>query len=460
MVESYLDTVLIIDDSFQEIQGLKTLLEAKDIWVRYEHPKDLLNNKPKIKNRKLIFLDLYIDETKTKIEEQISQIRIIFRDCIGRDFGTYGVIVWTKHPEQVDELRKRIQRDANSYALPLYIISLDKSNYLAKGSFDSIISDIDNILTASTAASFFIKWSHSVAKGRDAAISNIFSLIKGYDYRDENLKFLLFQMARNLTGIPLDKIDYYPLDIDAFKAFNDMLYYEVSMDKSTRAELFKDVESIYYFSTPSQNTIGYHVRNDSFLKNDKKAILKNNRIAAAQEKTTEPLKAEITLVEKELKQVFASINSKMLIDTASVDQQFVFPGNIYEVLCDCPFKMDDLPQNAIPILIELTPPCDFAQKKMGKPRCVSGFMIAYDIISFDPYKGENYYKEMWPLMIEGFAEPQRMIFDFRYLGIIDETDLKRADNYKLLFRAKDKLFADIIQKFSAHIARLGLAVIR
>ena len=42
---------------------------------------------------------------------------------------------------------------------------------------------------------------------------------------------------------------------------------------------------------------------------------------------------------------------------------------------------------------------------------------------------------------------------------IDDKDLKDASKYKILFRANPKLFADIIQKFSSHAARLGLSIV-
>jgi hypothetical protein len=58
------------------------------------------------------------------------------------------------------------------------------------------------------------------------------------------------------------------------------------------------------------------------------------------------------------------------------------------------------------------------------------------------------------------ATSQMIVFDFRYFGMIKEDELKNAAQYQILFRTKDKLFADIIQKFSSHIARLGLAIIK
>ena len=40
---------------------------------------------------------------------------------------------------------------------------------------------------------------------------------------------------------------------------------------------------------------------------------------------------------------------------------------------------------------------------------------------------------------------------------VKETVLKNKDAYEIWFRAKPKLFADVLQKFSSHAARLGLS---
>ena len=52
-----------------------------------------------------------------------------------------------------------------------------------------------------------------------------------------------------------------------------------------------------------------------------------------------------------------------------------------------------------------------------------------------------------------------MVFDLRYFGMLDESDLQDANKYKIIFKAKEKLFADILQKLSSYNARLGLSVI-
>lgn len=224
MVENFIDSVLIIDDKEDETKELQNILENKDIWVKYKHPKDCI---AKLRNRKIIFLDIYLSETSTELKGHISEIRKILKTIIGKNFGTYGIVIWTNHLQHVDMIKEKMQSDKEQYDLPLFICGLDKQKYLREG-FDNLLTDLETELKNNFAANFFINWSILVSQGRDKAVNSIFNLVPDYQKQNNNLEFLLFKLAQNYTGIPIDKIDPYPLSVDAIKAFNDLLVSEVN----------------------------------------------------------------------------------------------------------------------------------------------------------------------------------------------------------------------------------------
>ena len=53
-----------------------------------------------------------------------------------------------------------------------------------------------------------------------------------------------------------------------------------------------------------------------------------------------------------------------------------------------------------------------------------------------------------------------MCFDFRNIYAENDENLNDTSLYKLLFTVKHRLFADILQKFSSHAARLGLSIVQ
>lgn len=431
MIENFINSALIIDDKEEDIDSLRKLLEEKDIWVKHILPKDLVNVSSPFKNRKIIFLDLYLSSTATELKGHISEIRKILQNIIGKDFGTYGIVLWSSHVDEIDLLKEKIQLDGEKYILPNFVVGLSKKKYLTSGSYSTLLKDLDEELNKNTAASFFIQWNTLVQRGKDLTINNIYSLSKDYKNQEQDLKFILLKLAQNYSGIPTEKLSDHNLESDAIKAFSDLLHYDIINQKINGLDIFSNPEQITY----------------SFPDNE------NN--------------------------VYSKINSNLLLDFVNVSNSVVLPGNIYEVIeKNTSYTFDTVQikqhkknveidlktklKNIKHIIIELTPPCDFAQdKKASKSRFVSGLM--FDYVKEDKprqfFSGDNFYAELYPFNIPSEESPKMAIFDYRYFNSIDEAELLKKEKFNCLFKVKDKLFADILQKLASHTARLGLSII-
>lgn len=416
MFEHFIESALIIDDKEEEIIELKKLLESRDILVRHLLPENLKNEEGILKNRKILFLDLYVEEDKN-LTSNISILRGIFQKRLGKNFGTYGIVLWSKHVDEIKEFKSKIANDAALYTLPLFVVGVEKNKYLQANNYDTLLADINETLKQNLAASFFIYWDKLVKTGKDNVIESIYSMIKDYEKQDTDLRFILQKLAQNCTGVPDAKLSDYRLEPDAIKALSDMLSYEITNADSSKLSLFS-MPPVDKFSGSDE---------------DKKII-------------------------------YADLNSKLLLDSVNVNQKVVVPGNVYKIIDgDSFFALKDTPANSTKIIIEVTPPCDFAvDKKAKRSRVLGGFYCKNDLSSsaISNLSKENFYKELNSLKILGESELQLLRFDFRYFGSVDEDDLKDENKYKIIFKTKDKLFADILQKLSSHTARLGLPVIR
>ena len=92
MLEEFITSALIIDDKEEEINQLQKFLESKDIWVKHYTPDNLderIQQEYKLKNRKIIFLDLHLDEAQD-LTHNAAKIRRYFSKLLGCDFGSYG----------------------------------------------------------------------------------------------------------------------------------------------------------------------------------------------------------------------------------------------------------------------------------------------------------------------------------------------------------------------------------
>ncbi|MDR0982827.1 MAG: hypothetical protein LBM07_06255 [Culturomica sp.] len=445
MITNFVNSAIVIDDQQTEADPLLSELKSHDIQCVFYTPSDMNSNQVVFqKNRQLIFLDLSLDDSK-KTVENIALIRKLLKKSLDTNFGIYGIIMWSKHQHHIDSLKEKLQEDRNnkSYPTPIFVIGLDKTKYIQQGNYNNLLSDIENALKADSAATFFLEWSNSVQQAKDSSISKIYSLMHDYKTQSDDITYILTQLALNHTGIHKSMVENYPLHIDAFKAFDEIL----------NGELIN--------SHASKST----------------AVVDTNKSFSSQ---------------TDLPNIYAQLNSAILIDTNNLNQSIVIPGNVYEMQTSGSFKSDKAPAKAKNIVIEITPPCDFSNSgKRVRARLIGGFVmdISQEIqgkIQEDLNKQKNkssdkqknigelikkytidelkcnkecFYSEVYPIIVPNEANPQLMILDFRYFGHEDDANLKNGTKYKLWFRTKPKLFADVIQKFSSHAARLGLSVI-
>jgi hypothetical protein len=318
---------------------------------------------------------------------------------------------------------------------------MDKTKYDTDPS--SIFEDIIIELNENTSASFYIKWSGVIENAKSKVLNDIFSLADGYEHQNENLEFLLFQMAKNYVGISDEDLkEYDGLQKDAFNAFSELLAEDskrfLPVDESCK--LFNEFGNIKFLFRKDKSV--FCKKGNEFLCDDSPLGKKDS-------------KREV--IENELSKTFSMLNSKLLLDFQ--DYNLILPGNIYKIENEELHSSEmDVKRGDIPIAIELTPPCDFAQKKNALPKFISGFITEFE--NCKGIKGDAFYKETYPLYLPKIDKDKiyGIILDFRYINNISEEKVER--DFEFLFRVKDKLFADILQKMSSYTARLGLSIIR
>lgn len=427
MLQNFITSALIIDDKESEVESLKKYLDDKDIWAKHFTPEQLRERQSVFNNRKLIFLDLFLEEGQDEINN-INIIRSLFTKVLGTDFGTYGIVLWTKHPDYFNEFIDRIFKPTNKFTLPLFAVSLDKTVYMNNG-YQGLLEGVEQQLKESVASSLFIEWNKAVKFGSDHTIKMIYELFDNDPKKYKNLEPLLYLLAKNFTGIPKGNLEGYDLQKDLIKSLMDSLQFEISNRFSKIDKLFSDPAKLNFNASKD---------------------------------------------EKEL--IFSKLNSQLMLDTHNLAQNSPIPGNIYEILDDTSDmfiksivvqkKTKDLEKDElfskIPmrrICIEITPPCDFSQgKKKHFSRVVGG--IQMDYTPENKPTADNYYTFLYPLQIDGYDKPQIIFFDFYHFQTLNEEDLKNPKHFKIIYRAKDKLFADILQKISSHTARLGIGLLQ
>lgn len=425
--ENYMDlikdvqTALIVDDNEQEIEGLKNMLVAQNIYYTYYSPALLdVQGHIQLKNHQLIFIDFSLDDAADDINN-IAAIRRYLRKICHNNFGSYGLVVWTKHPEKIDTLRSKLTGDAidKAYITPLFIICLDKTYYLQHG-YDSLFADFNKQLTQDKAAAFFFNWRASVEQGADKALNDIYSLIPDYTKQHVNFPYFLYLLAHNFSGVHIENNQKYEkMYQDAYKAFDNLLYNDlISKQKNMMSDIFDEV-----IENPWADNYEDKVK------------------------------------------YFAKINAKMYIDDL-VEQTIVIPGNVYNVKqnIDALKSQKRWPtENFTHIAVELTPPCDIAQNNTNFSRLIGGFMIDCPQKEKDikKHRKDQFCKEsqysIYPILIENNLK--WICIDFTCIYVLENAQLQDADKFELLFKFKNGLYAEIQRRFVAHAGRLGTSLL-
>lgn len=414
LIEKFVNRAVIVDDDPKDIKELLAVLQGADIACEAYSPAEF-EEREFIKNRELYFFDLFLNENEGSGDPigQISTIRRLLRKCIGKGSGVYGIVLWTSHDEYVVDFKTALSKDRKNklYNTPLFIVGLSKQTYLRKG-YDSLLEDLNQVIEKDLAAYFFMSWAASLKQARDVAIEDVYACASDYNKQSEELLNLLYLLARNQTGIPEKELSTYKeLSSDAFKSFDDMLYSDLINSQGVG---YKDIFEGHNYQKP-QN-----------------------------------LQEEIG--------IYAFINSKLFIDSVNINPKKVMPGNVYEILQPEQYQIiKGAPKDSKKIVIELTPPCDFSHKKQLS-RFVSGYMRECPVEQQSLYHTleslkADYQYRLWPIEYEN--KIYIVVFDFRHVHYIQDDDIQDVSKYKVLYRTQHRIFADIIQKFSSHAARLG-----
>lgn len=261
MLEEFITSALIIDDSEKEIEKLKEFLEERDIWVKHYTPTELDDKTTAFNNRKLVFLDLYLDDSKKSIEN-IALIRKYFKTIISTNFGTYGIVLWTKHSNHFNEFCNKIFNEKNPFTKPLFIVSLDKTKYSKQGNYEGILDELADLLEKDVSSSFFIEWNKAVKKGSDNTVSTLYNLFETNEKKNQHLEAVLFNLACNYTGIrvniepqgdpnqtkeaikiSLKQVNPF-LQKDLVKSLMDSLQVEISNSHSNVKDLFSNPDNL------------------------------------------------------------------------------------------------------------------------------------------------------------------------------------------------------------------------
>jgi hypothetical protein len=391
--------VVIIDDNKDEAIPLMNVLSMHGIPFAYFDGKpENLPEKP-IDNIRIIFLDIVlVDGTDDK--SKISTIINVLIRILGKNSNPYIIIAWTKHSELIDEVKEKISLK------PLFTLNLEMIECKKGNEFN--IEEINNKLLEKInnfgVFRFFLEWENILHESAGRTVNEISSINTQDDNWNQNINGILKMLAEAYAG----QQAYNNYDLNAMLAINNLL-----MD---------------IIENRIQNT----EKNESFINNQ-------------------------TINLTNINEIKGELNRKLLI--ANEQNNSVIPGNIYknEFLIKCDINNlcnnnnipEELNKQENHIILEVSPYCDYAQKKWTCHRILPGIIW--------PEQYENKLKKAdyiyrTPLFLIN-DQLCNFVFDLRYLSSIT---FDRLNDKTSLYRFRKELLVDIQSKIAGHINRPGI----
>jgi len=379
--------------------------------------------------------------------------------------------------DDIQEIQRIIDRELQPFG---------RQRRAKSNAIDKISLELNKKLqNAAESFQLFTHWEHAINKAAGKTVETYSTLHTVDPHWSSNIKSSILRLAHAQLGKNIPNIDEDEILINALKTVNSTFLDLVEHHYPKTSELSESIKfsknNIQYAKTI--NSVEYKIKRN--IRKNKYRIYVDGRSLPKGGKDFDLDKipkqgnavqqaALKELVDDYLK-ITPSINAKLLIDTTSTDS--VQPGNIYFkdvsnwrrranlLKTYKPFYKKDVVLNGDGncilksaqtkefqfIELEVTPVCDYAQRKWIKYRLLPGILIPSKYCDLNAKAGENFYPEIPILTING--NDYKMVFDFRLLKSHHHAE---SELMKPNFRIRNVLCASILSRLSSHASRIGI----
>ncbi len=473
--------VIIIDDNPDDVKNLAAALTREKMPFLFfkEIDMDDLPETP-IDNVRLVFLDFDLGLGTTGIDTirllQQRLVRLITK-CT-----PYVLVIWSAHEDKYAQmLQSEFDNDFGDYN-PITTCSLQKEELQKYGADQAatVIKIIRERLKEqfSKFSSFnaFLLWESLVNNSAGSVTNKITSF-----YRNENVnwndttKFLLHKLAKAYSGIAGEGYDGLTRLKNALYTLSNPLIDDIDICiNKTTDELFNDLVSkdevkVANFNSMLNKTLLVSYQIDDILQPGN-VYLQLNELNLRQEEINNTWKNKLVVLESVPAEKMSA--EKKGEAKESIDKKYnVFLSEIKALIIDIKKDANNLINGCLNTIkleaeketrkrifdesiyvdLNVTPICDFAQKKTSVYRFLPGILVKEE---FKEYliTGTAYLYISDPV-VHVLGDNYIFVFDFRFLHSIRDQDVQYQ---KPEFRLKHQLISDIQVKLSSHVSRSGI----
>jgi len=458
--------VIIIDDVHKQAMPLILALSKYNISSTYFDAKKENLPVEKIKDVRVVFLDLNLNsgqQLNWETEKSIIQQNII---AIISPNTPYLLFVWSVNEGvHFEDLKGLFENELREYKPIAPLIKMEKDQIFKQDiegdsiewnlansieeTFSLIENKINEGLSKIDSLEVILAWENIVNESSSEITNEISLLTSGKANQNEELKYIYFKLAESMWGRQLNS-NTNEIAEKAINVFNNLLIdkLEFKINKGLNLYLINNITPPKTFSDFDKA-----IFNTKLLLNfhDKEGVFPGNCYEILAEEINKPpysgLIADSLLIPLVNQEFYNSLNAS----PAETDDQIKeFKDSHRKEYAQFEKSIRDaVKKEAKYVLIEVSPMCDFAQKKWKLSRVCPAILWNYNQKKYIA-KSDNLYVSPLILLSDQYYH---MVIDLRYFTSIPLDQYKTAIP---LFNLKHSFLTDIQSYLSRHTNRPGI----
>jgi hypothetical protein len=448
--------IAIIDDNINQARPLIEVLSSMQYpFTYYSGELKYLPSKEEFCNDiRVIFLDInLIDDSEHDEKTLRAKLVPVLSRIISPENYPYVIVYWSRHENHQKLIVDIFETDLNDRK-PIGFLNENKLSYFnydgtpaeeQEESVNQLFKKIDVLLKENPVFSYLLHWENIVHISADDTLEQIYSFTNSANFWEHEANYIFNKLGKSYSGKYFDRSSPPEKINSSFQALNsvflDTLEYETN-SKPAANPLELNPEIANHNAIISINKKLLLSIDTSELKYSG-IVIRNNK---ADDKT------EYSELINNL--IFPSIKNYIYENSGfdpyteiGIDQRKKLDALVKTELKQ--FKKGLL-ENYYPIILNVTPLCDFVQKKQKYDRLVKGFLIESVFKSNIDDKSEAI-----------FISPDFLYNELSYFLVLDfkyffTDNVTENEDYTPIFRIRQQVLSEVQSKLARHINRQGI----
>lgn len=448
--------IAIIDDNINQARPLMDVLSSKQYpFTYYSGELKYLPSKEDFCNDiRVVFLDINLIDNSEHDEKTLRSILVpVLTRIISPKNYPFVIVYWSRHENHQKLIKDIFETDLKDRK-PIGFLNESKLNYFnldgspseeLENSIDQLFGRIDVLLDENPVFSYLLHWENTVHISADNTVQELYSFRNSTKDWEHEANYVFNKLGKSYSGKYFDKSSPEEKINSSFQALNsvflDTLEYETNS---------KPVDIPRLLIPEAAN-------HDSIISINKKLLLSfdTSELQYSGIVIENNKKADKTEYSELINNLIFPNIKKHIYEREGIDPYMeidLHRRKELEKLVSIELKQfkDVLLEKQFRIILNVTPLCDFVQKKQKYDRLVKGLLIESKFKSSLDDKSEAIFISP-DFLFNGLS--YFLVLDFKYFFT---DNVEENDDYKPIFRIRQQVLSEVQSKLARHVNRQGI----